>query len=653
MRNITTFNSSIKLSLIALLSLLTSKSLAEGTPQVSPNGGTGGAITSLLIAPDLLSGPYYGAGEDNRLKFNISDNVNENLYFGFDFRNYVVGATTRLTNVYWRVLDPSATVVASGNWNSVLGTPGSIDSYAQAANGPNIGGVTTGYSPLVFNPTTNGEFWMEIYRSSDGGLTPDILSTQRAHAPLFDLTVADNSGAFAKKNGRVYSDKWSLYAVSPASYGNLVVANSDPILYAYTTDQTIVRINFNSGYQPVAYNVAINKYGISSVQTWDVSRKSRNDATAPQLLGGYRIFLNVPDPLIFPVGAIPANPTFGTPPVSGCGPYSIKFNAPEQGDVKILIELNGTAGYQSGTSDRIIEVFDVVSGTNFVAWNGLNGLGVAVPSGTNVNMFLTFLKGRFNLPLHDAEVNKNGFSLSIVAPVPLANASVFWDDSTLINVDVAPCDNSPLGQTKNLTGTGVNNTLIETTTATAHSWSGDGNLAQLPIALQVGTNEDGLFQCDDFGNVRSINTWGWGYTSINTNLNIVMGCTDVAIVKSVDNATPNFNTNVVFTLSVSNLTASNATSVVVNDLLPNGYVYVSDDGLGNYNSSTGVWTIGTIAGNGTATLNITATVQPTGNYTNTATVSGNQQDALILNNTSTNTPTPVCGASVAPAFIKN
>ena len=28
-------------------------------------------------------------------------------------------------------------------------------------------------------------------------------------------------------------------------------------------------------------------------------------------------------------------------------------------------------------------------------------------------------------------------------------------------------------------------------TAPAHSWSGDGNLAQLP-ALQVGTNEDGF-----------------------------------------------------------------------------------------------------------------------------------------------------------------
>ena len=52
----------------------------------------------------------------------------------------------------------------------------------------------------------------------------------------------------------------------------------------------------------------------------------------------------------------------------------------------------------------------------------------------------------------------------------------------------------------------------------------------------------------------------------------------------------------VFTLTVSNAGPSDATGVAVTDLLPAGYTYVSDDGGGAYNSGTGVWTLGALAG---------------------------------------------------------
>ena len=44
--------------------------------------------------------------------------------------------------------------------------------HEKAMAGPNIGGVTTGYVPLIFSPTVNGEHWVEIYRSNDGRVTP-------------------------------------------------------------------------------------------------------------------------------------------------------------------------------------------------------------------------------------------------------------------------------------------------------------------------------------------------------------------------------------------------------------------------------------------------------------------------------------------------
>ena len=47
---------------------------------------------------------------------------------------------------------------------------------------------------------------------------------------------------------------------------------------------------------------------------------------------------------------------------------------------------------------------------------------------------------------------------------------------------------------------------------------------------------------------------------------------------------------------------------------------MSDDGAGAYVSGTGVWTVPTITASSSAVLNITATVNPTGVYTNTAEV---------------------------------
>jgi uncharacterized repeat protein (TIGR01451 family) len=112
---------------------------------------------------------------------------------------------------------------------------------------------------------------------------------------------------------------------------------------------------------------------------------------------------------------------------------------------------------------------------------------------------------------------------------------------------------------------------------------------------------------------------------------------DLSIVKSVDNPIPNIGSTVVFTLTVTNNGPVTATGVFVNDLLPNGYTYISDDGSGAYVPSTGIWTIGSIANTGTAVLHITATVNNPGrtiNYVNTADVHGNELDPAPDSNTS-------------------
>ncbi|MBK8492602.1 MAG: DUF11 domain-containing protein [Saprospirales bacterium] len=91
-------------------------------------------------------------------------------------------------------------------------------------------------------------------------------------------------------------------------------------------------------------------------------------------------------------------------------------------------------------------------------------------------------------------------------------------------------------------------------------------------------------------------------------------CIDVSLELVADNLTPNVGDNVTFTITVNNLGPDPATLVDVTSLLPSGFTYVSDDGGGAYNSGTGLWTIGTLNGGATTTLQIVATVNPVGDY---------------------------------------
>ena len=116
---------------------------------------------------------------------------------------------------------------------------------------------------------------------------------------------------------------------------------------------------------------------------------------------------------------------------------------------------------------------------------------------------------------------------------------------------------------------------------------------------------------------------------------------DLVITKGVDHATPDVGSNVVFTLGVTNTGASNATGVTVTDVLPGGYTFVSANPPAGYNALTGLWTIGSLANGTGATLQITAKVNASGPYLNTATATGNEHDPNLANNTASKSTTPV------------
>ncbi|MBK9225173.1 MAG: DUF11 domain-containing protein, partial [Flavobacterium sp.] len=116
---------------------------------------------------------------------------------------------------------------------------------------------------------------------------------------------------------------------------------------------------------------------------------------------------------------------------------------------------------------------------------------------------------------------------------------------------------------------------------------------------------------------------------------------DLAIEKTVSNATPNVGDTITFTLAVTNNGTANAANVSISDVVPNGYTIGTINNGGVNTAGTIVWSIGNLANGATTTVTFTVTVNATGNYANTATVSSDTPDSDLTNNEDSVTTTPV------------
>lgn len=109
---------------------------------------------------------------------------------------------------------------------------------------------------------------------------------------------------------------------------------------------------------------------------------------------------------------------------------------------------------------------------------------------------------------------------------------------------------------------------------------------------------------------------------------------NLSLKKTVSKTSPAINDVISYSVVVTNSSTNNATGVAVKDTLPAGVVYQSATGDGSYNATTGLWTIGTIAANGKATLVVTVRVSAEGTWFNKAQVS--KADQTDVNSTPDN-----------------
>ena len=93
------------------------------------------------------------------------------------------------------------------------------------------------------------------------------------------------------------------------------------------------------------------------------------------------------------------------------------------------------------------------------------------------------------------------------------------------------------------------------------------------------------------------------------NASFTVQSADLTVTNTVDNAAPNQQGNINYTINLTNNGPANATGVTVYDSLPQGVTYVSSStNQGSYDSKSGNWTVGNVADGASAKLTITTSV---------------------------------------------
>lgn len=547
--------------------------------------------------------------------------ANETVFYGFRTSS---GSTTINFNWYYDNSSTGYYPTATSSPNRVLaqaqgisqgsgGATGRPSNAAAASNGPSQ--VTgSGYSAYSFKNNTGSDraFWVEIESSN-------------LEFNYWDITVASGSaGSYTRQNGRVYCKYWSVVNDLPGSAGS-ASTNSSPANYGFyipidntytpAKDFYVKYANFggsNSGYAIFFANLD----GPKSDKTFEQNRRSMSGVSSN---AHFPLFLNNPDASVWPSSPLPIA-TFeavfsrrpSSSPAAGQATFTVNIDNPSI--VDILIDLNGN-GYYDGNDVIISQEYDA-AGTYQMYWDGRDRTGADVPSGTAIHFVSSLLFYPVHFPIYDMEQSL-GISIKHVRPLrsgtePI-NDKLYWDDSDIARANIPGTSTmSPRSVPVNVTGV----------LGPDHKWWANGD--------------------NGFSQNNTINTWTGAYNDEIVR-ELVFNYTsdvDLAVTKSVSPGAAKVGQTVTFTIEATNIplpeNAGNpftATGVVVTDQIPDGYTIENVSvSKGSWNAASETWTIGTLAEQEVVTMTVTAKVNATGPYLNTAIVQGNENDDNQANN---------------------
>jgi gliding motility-associated-like protein len=386
-----------------------------------------------------------------RLNIHISDFTNEKIYLGFgDVSDY--SNKKKYTDVQYQVKDPDGRIVKGYSLRPVpylTGSDGFINNRDEVDSGPDINNPQ-GYKPLVLTPEKNGDYFIE-FKIPDPVPTDPPINEIRIFK-YFDATVAKGEILIP---GRLWSKAWQLSSGSVISD----TSASHSLFYIYTNDSIVTRFDCN-GLAGGVWTIYSNEWGCSATGAWIDRRKSvrGNASVEPQ----YKIFLNDPDPVVFPSGHIGQLENFEQINTECDTVVAFAADVSKAGNIGILLD---AYPYNNTGPEDVQLNYPVTAGHNILlpAWDGKNGYGVPLENEMQVQVKINFLNGLSNLPLYDVEDNPRGFKVDIQRPIPtsgMTKLQLFWDDSQL------PYRFSPTSNTTN----GCDYTGVEPFSG-CHSWT--------------------------------------------------------------------------------------------------------------------------------------------------------------------------------------
>lgn len=484
-RNFTHFlHQSLRFGALAIALSLTavSSAQAEGSKNLTPGTGTRGTATGANnyigylqhndgTVSDANSNSRYflkeGAPADQRLYIRVK--TGETVYYGvrrirtndgtaakrlrLQLKYTPSGTTQTVVNTSY--LEPLATQPTAQEQPNMAAGPGVIATPEEAAAGPRYaGGPTAGYNPLSYTNTTGADqdFWVEFMEVDANGNTAGVAQSKSWY-DIWDFTVRDATG---EKSGRLYSQQWSFTAA-----GGTNALSTSFGLYPLIPNPNfgnnsffVKRVSY-AGIQPFGVILVANSQGTTVAGNFKLKRKSQNQNSGyPE----YKLFVNNPDPTIYPTSPRPTNPTVTTSCAGGVTTFTLKVDQAGFGVVFIDGDANGS---YSRLQDRVLEKPTTI-GDNAFVWDGKTDAGTPM---TQTNLKVTFSSGvgPVNFPIWDCEQAPNtGISVQDVRPGDQGAADyIFWNDSLL-----GPDFSTPLI-----------NPIGSNTVATSHRWaSGKGDL---------------------------------------------------------------------------------------------------------------------------------------------------------------------------------